>query len=97
MNVKEAVGIAKNYVADIFADEHITEIGLEEIETSEDGSIWHVTIGFKRPWKKPHEKKGPFELLQSTEVFNRWYKTVDIKDFDGTVIALRDREMTRAA
>ena len=44
MDVKEAVLTAKRYVADVFADEGIADIGLEEVEFDEASDVWMVTI-----------------------------------------------------
>ena len=44
MNVKEAVAKAKEHVSDIFADEQLLNIGLEELRR--EGNDWLVTVGF---------------------------------------------------
>ena len=46
MDVKEAVSIAKRYVTDLFAEEAITHVGLEEVVFDEQSGDWKVTIGF---------------------------------------------------
>lgn len=51
MKVQEAVAKAKEYVRDVYADEKIRFVGLEEIEWSDD--VWRITIGFSRPWDLP--------------------------------------------
>ena len=38
MDVKEAVGLAKKHVLDLFADDR--------------RKVWHITIGFSRPWER---------------------------------------------
>ena len=50
MDVKQAVAAAKDYVADMFESEKITNIGLEEVEYDEFEKLWQITIGFSRPW-----------------------------------------------
>ena len=50
MDVKEAAKLAKEYVADLFAEEEIGNVGLEEIELAADRRYWEVTVGFSRPW-----------------------------------------------
>ncbi len=47
MNVEEAVKIAKNWVAAMYSDEAISNVGLEEVVMDKD--VWRVTIGFSRP------------------------------------------------
>ena len=52
MDAREAVGAAKSHVLEMFADEDIHSIGLEEIRFEEGGEAgWAVTIGFVRDWR----------------------------------------------
>ena len=50
MDVKEAAQTAKAYVAELFAGEQITNLGLEEAEFDRLSNTWKITIGFSRPW-----------------------------------------------
>ena len=52
MDVKEATHIARDYITDVFADEEITQLGLEEVVQDQDTKEWRITIGFVRPWDK---------------------------------------------
>ena len=60
MNVREAVALAKKYITETFADEKISELGLEEIEFDEGSQTWLITIGFTRLWQNS-TNLGPFE------------------------------------
>ena len=71
LEVKEAVKLAKNYIADIYDGEDITDIGLEEVKCED--SLWRVTIGFFRPWERQGNK-----LFASPS--QRTYKVVHISD-----------------
>lgn len=84
MNVKEAVKLAKAYIADLYEDEEILHVGLEEVEFDDDGD-WRVTIGFSRAWD--FEKTDlQSDLLKAVGVpIGRSYKVVRIKDLDGQV------------
>lgn len=87
MNVKEAVKLAKDYIADLYEDENILHLGLEEVEFDDDGD-WRVTIGFSRAWDL---EKTDFEnnLLKAVGApIGRSYKVVRIKDRDGRVISV---------
>jgi hypothetical protein len=90
MNVKEAVGTAKRFIQDIFADKDITDIGLEEVEFDEQGGEWRVTIGFSRPW----DKVGGIAALASPTNPRRIYKVVRISGATGKVISVKDRMTT---
>ena len=87
MDVKEAVGTAKTYVVDLFADEAITYVGLEEVEFDELSGDWKVTIGFSRPWNQ----LNAVVTALAPDRHGRAYKVVRIKDRDGRVISLTDR------
>ena len=56
MDVKEAVRTAKNYVAELFTDETIGDVGLEEVVFNDTSNNWEITIGFSQtvaerlPW-----------------------------------------------
>lgn len=90
MDVKEAVGTAKSYVADLFDDEVITQIGLEEVVLDELSGEWKVTVGFARAWNQTDTTNAP-TLIRRLNPRERSYKVVRIKDIDGRVISLTDR------
>lgn len=86
MDVKEAVQTARDYVADLFADEGITDVQLEEVLLTDLKDDVQVTIGFIRPWG---EDAG--ELVERLGLQReRTYKVVHIGD-DGRVKAVMDR------
>jgi len=97
MQVSEAVRTARAYIADLFADEKIIEIGLEEVRI--DDGVWEVTIGFRRPWPKRirTESDRMHEIFKPKYKFqDRWYKLVKIRDSDGVVLGVDDRELFAA-
>ena len=50
MDVKEAVRMAKEYLVELFAEESISDVGLEEVKFEDPSNKWNITIGFSRPW-----------------------------------------------
>ena len=88
MDVKQAVQTAKEHVAHLFADEHIMNVGLEEVEFDEVDKLWAITIGFSR-WGRPgnvmHALDGDLA---------RTYKIVRIQDESGRVESVRHRDVT---
>ena len=87
MDVKAVVSTAKTYIADLFADEAITYIGLEEVVFDELSGDWEVTIGFARPWNQ----LNAVVTALAPDRQGRAYKIVRIKDRDGSVVSLTDR------
>ena len=89
MKVKDAVAQAKSYVADLFDEERLTNIGLEEIELDAGVQQWIVTIGFSRPWDQP---RNSFAALATSPLPRRAYKVVRINSESGEVISVKNRE-----
>ena len=52
MDVKEVTKTAREYVVEIFADEQITNLGLEEVVYDVESERWRITFGFARPWDR---------------------------------------------
>jgi hypothetical protein len=90
MDAKQAVGIAKDYIADLFAPEQIRNLGLEEVEFDQGEGVWFVTIGFARPW----EQSG--FLARSGLAEPRSFKILRISNEDGRVFSVKDRRPVAA-
>lgn len=92
MDVKMAAQTAKTYVADLFSDERIIDVGLEEVEFDEDQGKWIITVGFSRP----RDRRNPLTAALMTETeTDRLYKVLQIADTDGRVLSLKDRVLSK--
>jgi hypothetical protein len=85
MNVKEAVKLAKIQVLDLFAGEQAENVGLEEVEYDDTTNVWHITIGFSRPWERQLVALGP----------KRSYKVVNIAE-NGTILSVKNYQTANA-
>ena len=83
MNVKQAVEVAKKYIQELFGEEEIGNLALEEIDAEKEG-FWRITIGFSRPWNR---RIG--SILGGEQ--SRAYKVVLVRDSDGHVLSVRNR------
>lgn len=83
MNVKQAVEVARKYVKDLFAEEQIMNVTLEEVDAEEEG-YWRITIGFSRPFN------SNLSSLLSGEK-SRTYKVVLVRDSDGQILSVKSR------
>jgi hypothetical protein len=93
MTVREAVATAKTHLQDLFQEEHVANLGLEEVEFDEDHKEWRITLGFSRPWDR--EPVGPlFDVLGPPRRVARArdLKLVRIRDNDGKVISIKNHE-----
>jgi hypothetical protein len=93
VDVKEAVALAKTYTQELFVDEKIENLGLEEVEFDDRSGIWSVTIGFSRPFDGP--QTGVAAAIAQMSPRKREYKIVRIADADQKLLAVRNRETVR--
>lgn len=96
LEVKDAVRLAKQYIADLFADEKIADLGLEEVTYNDQDHAWEITIGFSRPWQKVSVldlAAQPFTYARGNPNTRREYKVVKIRDDDSRVTAFKIREV----
>ena len=86
MDVRQAAGKARAFIADLFEGEEIAHVGLEEVDFDEASNEWKITIGFYRPWdqKSVPAAMGEVRLTRS-------YKVVRINDESGNVISVKHR------
>jgi hypothetical protein len=97
LNVKDAVRIAVEYVRDLYAPEELLDLRLEEVELSESGKYWLVTLGFSRPeLKKQHRPLEPaagglLSMLRPQDL-EREYKVVKINATSGDVQSMKMRK-----
>ena len=98
INVKDAVRIAVEYVRDLFATEQLIDLRLEEVELSDDGEYWYVTLGFSRPeLQKQHDAVGTAvagAILGALrpQTLARDYKIVKIHARSGDVQSVKIRQ-----
>ncbi len=87
MEVKEAARTAKDYLTDLFQDEGIMDVGLEEVEFNAALSVWSITIGFSRPWDRKSDLHSALDGGRPA----RSYKVIRVRDEDGRIESLKDR------
>lgn len=86
MDVKEAVKTAKQHVAELFHEEGIYFVGLEEVKFDTDSHEWLVTVGFERRWDRT-PRPIRTALIPNPK---RIYKLVRMNDKNGEILALTD-------
>lgn len=91
LDMKEAAGLAKGYIADLFAPEEITNVGLEEVEFDQEAGNWRVTVGFSRPWDRVKNTTVAASLGYPRPA--RSYKIVTIKDDTSIVESVKDYDL----
>ena len=89
-DVKEAVRKAKEYIAELYYDEEIMYVGLEEVEFDHESGAWNVTVGFARPWDGIG---GRNPITRDGKLSARYYKVVRIDEESSNVESIKDRFM----
>ncbi len=88
MDVKEAVKSAKHYVDELFGEEGLTNVGLEEVEHDADDGLWRITIGFSRPW---NSVTNPWAAINGEPAPRRAYRVISLSE-DGQMVSVKRRE-----
>lgn len=99
MDVREAVQTAKAHIADLYADENIQHIGLEEVIFDDALDAWKVTVGFFRAWDKRNTPLGEFAALsggKNPDWRRRAFKVVKIDNETGEISAMTHRSLPAA-
>jgi hypothetical protein len=85
-----AVRAAKAWLAQVYADESIARIALEEVRFR-DGN-WEITLGFNR--FDPESPAHQFQALEDAYARRqRIYKVLVVAGNDNHVMEMRDREV----
>ena len=100
MDVKDAVKRAKAYVADLFAEEGVFDLGLEEVE-HQNGDVWSVTIGFNRQPALASTSDvatgGALARLLTRSNAGRIYRVVRVRESDGEILSVKRTDSTEDA
>ncbi len=88
IDVRQAASAAQNYLAGLASDLNVSSdtVRLEEVERSEDGSYWLITLSYVE------KGTGSFGLA----ILNRTYKQFRV-DGEGEVRWMHIRQLDRAA
>ncbi len=97
VSIKEAVLAAKKFVEEVYAQsgEQISEIGLEEVDRSEDESVWLITIGFTttdKTRKRALLEQSVGTVLGGLATLTRDYKVVHIDRKTGEPLLMKMRQ-----
>lgn len=90
VNVKSAVKAAIDYVKDLYADNDLRDLMLEEVEFSESTDQWLVTVGFSLPETK-EETTSLIMPSKTSRALSRRYKVVNIDAETGKPISMKIR------
>ncbi len=93
MDAQEAIRAAKEQLASFFKDEKIKNVGLEEVDFSEQEQEWRITLGFSRPWNEPRGVLADAYAQLGHDRLERIYKIVHIPEGGAQRVRLTNREL----
>jgi|SRR5215213_1282544 len=89
VDVKQAVKSAESYARELFGDTDLHHLRLEEVELSDDGRRWNVTLG----WVEAAVMQPALVLNGSIQKLPRVYKLFEVDAESGKVNAMKIREI----
>lgn len=89
IDVKRAVKSAREYIQHVYEGENaLRGLMLEEVEISEDGQYWLITLGFDTDEPNPREY-----LTLAAPKYVRAYKIIQVRTDDGRAESMKIREL----
>ena len=88
MDVKTAVGNAKQWLASVLQEEGVSNVGLEEVEFDQEHDMWLITLGFSRPW---NSVRNAFTAISGEPAPKRAYRIIAVKEPNGEIISMKRR------
>lgn len=84
LNVKNAVKIALNYVKELYEDNNLQDLMLEEVDFSEAANQWLITVGFSLP-ENQEETQPLIAPSKNRQTLSRRYKIVNVNAKTGSI------------
>jgi hypothetical protein len=89
IDVKQAVKSAESYARDLFSERDLRHLRLEEVELSDDGRQWKVTLG----WVEPAVAKPGLMINGAVHKLPRVYKLFEVDAETGAVSSMKIRNL----
>ena len=89
ISVKDVAKISREYIQELFSEDEIYDLSLEEVEIVDDQKSWLVTIGFTRQMMQP---LNPMEAMTGPK-YARFYKELKIDAEKGQVLSMRNKKL----
>ena len=98
LDVKKAVRLATKYFADLYSEKKYSDLGLEEVELSEDGDFWLITLGFNEPESlaesaRARQISGSLASILAVPGSKRKFKLFKVDAHSGRVVSMKIRRV----
>ena len=93
ITVRQAVARAMAAAKEFYTGKEMIDLTLEEVETSDDGTQWLITLGFYLPSKKPASSLDEvFRQVKGT-TYEKKYKLFKVDAATGEVGSMKIRNV----
>jgi hypothetical protein len=89
IDVKQAVRSAESYARELYQQDELRHLRLEEVEMSDDGREWKVTLG----WLEPAVSRNGLIVNGGVHRLPRVYKRFEVDAETGTVKSMKIRDL----
>ena len=91
LTVKEAVRAAQEWVTEVYSENEVPHLRLEEVELSSDERFWMITLGWEAVpgWREDATPFGSFGIQKLPRV----YKKLMVDAESGEVKSMKIREV----
>jgi len=92
MDVKSAVARAIAFLHEVYGEADLPGLRLEEVELSEDGALWHITLSFLA--EVPPEERSRLDMVLDDikpKPAARQYKILSVSSSTGKVHSMKIR------
>lgn len=95
LTIKQAVQKAREYFAELFSNDNVKDLALEEVKFDDERNAWLVTLGFKSHREKTITAPSTTRL-GSTDIITeslREYKTFNLNPETGDLLSIDMRSV----
>lgn len=89
IDVKQAVKSAETYARELYDKQDLRHLRLEEVELSDDGRQWKITLG----WVEPAVAKPGLMINGAVQKLPRVYKLFEVDAETGAVSSMKIRNL----
>ena len=89
IDVKQAVQSAEAYARELYRGDELRHLRLEEVERSDDGRSWYVTLG----WVEPAVSSNALVIGGGFQKLPRVYKVFEVDAETGVVQSMKIRDV----
>jgi len=93
INVKEAAKAATDFITSLYNTHELINLSLEEVELSDNGEFWYITLGYTRPLKvlPPRNTASALQGYLNQPTTEQVYKVITVRSHDGEVTSMKIR------